>query len=114
MGEDANAGEQSSLKVPRMVVVGDSNLFSDQFTQTSAENLAFGIEAVSWLTHEESLAGIHLKGQAVRKLFFENETQMTLVKYGNLLLVFLVPAGFGAFRLFRRRGLRKFTYSSHS
>lgn len=96
----------------RMVIVGDSDFLSDQFVQNSPENLAFGMEALSWLSQEESLAGIQIKNKIERKLLFENQTQIALVKYGNMLLAFLLPAGFGIFRLMRRRNLRKFTYSS--
>jgi ABC-type uncharacterized transport system involved in gliding motility auxiliary subunit len=106
---DDNADKQSGI---RMIVVGDSDFLTDQFVRNSPENLAFGIEALSWLSQEESLAGIQIKQKTERKLLFKNETQMSLVKYGNLLLAFLLPAGFGLFRLMRRRNLRRLVYST--
>lgn len=104
---------EASAEPTRLVVIGDSDFLTDQFAQNSPENLALGMEALSWLGQEESLAGIGLKQKARRELLFENQTQVALVKYGNMFLAFLLPAGFGIFRLMRRRNLRKFTYSSH-
>lgn len=96
----------------RVVVVGDSDFLTDRFVKNLPENMAFGLEALSWLSQEESLAGIQIKQKRERRLFFENRTQMALIKYGNMLLAFLGPAGYGGYRLIRRRGLRRFKYSS--
>jgi len=101
-----------TAKTTRMVIVGDSDFLSDQFSQGSPENLAFGIEALSWLSQEESLASIGLKQKVKRQLLFKNETQIALVKYGNMSLVFLMLAGIGIFRFMHRKNLHKFTYSS--
>lgn len=109
--ESANLKENG--KKARMIIVGDSDFMSDQFAQNSPESVAFGIGALSWLGQEESLASIRIKQKTERRLLFENATQVSMVKYGNLILAFLVPAGYGLFRLMRRRGLRRFTYSSN-
>lgn len=109
--EAANTG--ASGKKGRIVVVTDSDFISDQFAQNAPENIAFGMGALSWLGQEESLAGIRIKQKAERKLLFENATQVGLVKYGNILLALLIPIGYGAFRLIRRRNLRRFNYSSN-
>lgn len=102
----------SPQKGTRMVVIGDSDFLTDPFVKNSPENLAFGMEAVSWLSQQESLAGIQTKQKRQRKLLFENKTQMSLVKYGNMLLAILLPAGLGAYRLIRRRHLGRLAYSS--
>lgn len=104
--------DPQATKTGRMIIVGDSDFISDQFVQSMPENAAFAVEAISWLGQEESLAGIQIKQKAERRLLFENGTQLAVVKYGNMLFAFLVPIGFGAFRLIRRRRLRKFSYSS--
>lgn len=104
-------GGQDNKKA-RIVVVGNSMFISDQFVQNAPENLAFGIQSISWLSQEESLAGIRLKQKAERRLLFENQTQISLVKYGNMALAVLLPIAFGAYRLLRRRNLRKLTYTS--
>ena len=109
----AKSGAGDSPNATRMVVVGNSAFLTDEFVKNSPQNLAFGMEALSWLSQEESLAGIQIKQKIERKLLFENKTQVALVKYGNMLLALLLPAGFGAFRLMRRRHLRKLVYSSY-
>ena len=105
------SGNQEGKK-PRLVVFGDSDFISDEFVQNAPENLALGIQSLSWLSQEESLAGIRLKQKVERKLTFENQTQVGLVKYGNIALAILLPLGYGAFRLIRRRNLRKLTYTA--
>lgn len=94
----------------RLIVMGDSDFLTDQFADAKYSNLAFGIEAISWLAQEESLAGIQLRQKKERKLIFENNTQMTLIKYGNMGLALLLPLAFGSFRIIRRRTLRKAQY----
>ncbi|OQX71147.1 hypothetical protein B6D52_02525, partial [Candidatus Parcubacteria bacterium 4484_255] len=103
-----------AAKTTRMIIVGDSDFLSDQFSKGSPENLAFGMQALSWLSQEESLASIGLKQKAKRQLFFKNETQIGLVKYGNMSLIFIALSGLGIFRLMRRKKLRKFIYSSRT
>lgn len=99
-------------KDARLIVVGDSDFLSDQFLNYSPENLGFGIEVVSFLAQEESLAEIQLKQIAKRNLVFENQTQVMMIKYGNMALAFVLPFVFGSFWLIRRRGLRRFNYDS--
>lgn len=102
--------EGNGNKMTRIVVVGDSDFLSDQFVNISPMNLAFGINIFSWLGQEESLAAIKIKQRVERRLLFENETQITLVKYGNMAIALLIPLIYGSIRLIRRRGLQKFTY----
>lgn len=94
----------------RLIVVSDSDFLTNQFADQKYSNLAFGIEAISWLAEEESLAGIQLRQRKERVLIFENNTQKTLVKYGNLGLALLLPLAIGGFRMLRRRALRKARY----
>lgn len=102
--------DDNSTSSMRMVVVGDSDFISDQFAANSPQNIAFGMEALSWLSQEQSLAGIRLKQIIDRKLLFENNTQKMLIKYGNMAFVVLAPLFFGAWRVTRRRGLRNRVY----
>lgn len=108
------ASAQVSGPKSRIVVVGDSDFISDEFVQNAPENIAFASGALAWLGQEESLAGIRIKQKAERRLFFEDATQVAMVKYGNMSLALLLPAGYGAFRLIRRRGLGKLTYTSNN
>lgn len=95
--------QPTSSSVGRIIVVGSSNFLTDQFVQNSPENLIFGIAAISWLSEEESLSGIHLKKLTAGKLIFQSEVQVKLIKYGNLAIAVILPVSFGAVRLTRRR-----------
>lgn len=106
--------ETQDAKVPRLLVVGDSDFITDQFVANSSENLAFGVEAVNWLSQSQSLAEIQLKGRTARRFLFNNETQPAIIKYANMGLAVVAVAGFGLFRFYRRRSLSKFQYSSSS
>ena len=107
-----NSADTNASGAFRAIVVGDSDFLSDQFASSVPSNLAFGMEALSWLAQENSLAGIRLKQISDRKLVFEDNTQKMLVKYGNMAFVVMMPLAFGAVRMMRRRNLRKQVYKS--
>ena len=98
----------------RMITAGNSGFLSDNLLQDTPNNLAFGMEAISFLAQEDSLANIQLKQRTQPKLQFENNNQVTKVKYGNIAFIVLLPIGFGLYRLLKRRQLRKYTYSSRN
>lgn len=104
--------ENDQGKVSRMVVVTDSDFLSEQFTTNNQENLAFGIDAISWLSQEESLAQIQLKQRTFRNLIFKDQTQPALIKYANLIFAFALPSILGFTKMTRRRSLKQFKYSS--
>lgn len=103
-------GQSSSTEVLRMIVVGDSDFLSNNYVQNSPQNLAFGMEAISWLAQEDSLAEIQVKQKVERKLVFEDATQQTLIRYGSMALGVLVPLALGVFIMQRRRALRNMQY----
>ncbi len=92
----------------RMIVMGDSDLLTD--SSASVENIAFGMEVVSYLAQEDSLAGIKIKQNTSRPLMFETPNQTTLVHYGNMAGVIVVIIVVGTFIIGKRRKLRKMTY----
>jgi len=100
-----------SGKESRIIIVGDSEFLMDQFIQNHPENLTFGMNALAWLSQEDSLAGIKVRQTVRRNLIFANQTQASLLKWGNLALALFLPLGYGLFRLMRRRSLRTFRYS---
>lgn len=108
----SGSDSENSAQKARILIISDSDFLTDQFVQNSAENFAFGMSAMSWLSQENSLASIQLKQRAVAPLEFESNTQKNLIKYGNLLFIILLPVGGAVWYLTRRRGLRKFKYSS--
>ena len=103
--KDSEGGDEDARKT-RIVAVGDSDFLTDQFMKNSPQNLAFGIESLSWLAQEESLAGIQLKSRAERKLLFENNSQINTVKFGNMSAAFLIPLAIGFFRIYRRKKMQ--------
>lgn len=107
--EGKDGGEQNKFS-GRIIVAGDSDFLTEQFTQRIPENLALGIEMISWLAQEESLAGIRLRTQAKPELLFENSTQISLVKFGNLALAVGIPglSGFVYLVLLRSRKKKEF------
>jgi len=112
MGVAITGSAGANGKMARMVVVGNADLLADGFVNNQPNNLGFGIEAVSWLGQEQSLAGIQLKTVVSHKMVFANSTDRNLVKYGNLAVVILVPGLYGLWRLYMRRNLRFRRYES--
>jgi len=104
--ETLDGGE--SVQGPRIVAVGDSDFLTDAYGQ--AENIAFGMELVSYLAQEGSLAGIKIKQNTPRPLTFENPVDRTWVQYGNMGGILLLLIVVGAVVIVRRRGLRTLTY----
>ncbi|MBI2644759.1 Gldg family protein [Candidatus Uhrbacteria bacterium] len=94
----------------RMVIIGDSDFLTDQFMQSAPENIGFGMEALAWLSQEDSIAGIRIRQKAQQRLAFDSKTQMAAVKYGNIAGPALFFALYGAFRLFRRSRIQKKVY----
>ena len=112
-----NLGEQLlalSLKkndnTTRIIVISDSDFLTDSYVQNAPEGIAFGMESLSWLSQEDSLAGIKLKQVGQNSLIFKNDADIALVKYGNLAFAFLLPLGLGLFMMWRRKSLSKKNY----
>lgn len=104
--DDTEDGEVTS----RIIVIGDSDFISDSYIQGVPENFAFGLEAVSYLAQENSLAGIKLKQEASRPLAFDSPKQTVWVQYGNIGGVLLVLVLAGLILIGGRRKMRTLTY----
>jgi len=96
----------------RMIVTGDSDFLTNNYVQNSPQNLAFGMEAISSLAQEDSLAEIQIKQRVDRRLVFENATQQSLIRYGSMALSVFIPLSIGAFIAHRRRALRTMQYTA--
>jgi hypothetical protein len=95
----------------RMVITGNANFLGDDIVGHDAGNLALGLSAVSWLAQDESLASIKVKSGQRRTFTFRSALEQSLVAYGNLGLVVLVPILIGVVFYVRRRAKSKTTYS---
>ncbi len=96
----------------RIVVTGDSDFLTDQMVGNNATNLAFALNAFSWMTEQESLGDIQVKQRAAPRLVFSSAGQQSMLQYGNLILAAGLPILLGLSRLLRRRKLGKFTYET--
>jgi ABC-2 type transport system permease protein len=99
----ALAPKQEGKNQSRIVIIGSSNFLSDQFMQNGQTNLAFALDALSWLGQEQSLSKIRIKNLAERKFNFTNSSDPNLIKFGNLGLIFVVTVGYGTLRLWKRK-----------
>ncbi|HEX9579502.1 MAG TPA: Gldg family protein [Gemmatimonadales bacterium] len=94
----------------RLVVVGNGDLVVDRNIRNAPENLSFALNAVDWLSQDESLITIRAKDRTPPPLVFSSEGLRETVKYAN---VGGVPAALillGALRLLRRRRLADRVY----
>jgi ABC-type uncharacterized transport system involved in gliding motility auxiliary subunit/ABC-type transport system involved in multi-copper enzyme maturation permease subunit len=99
------AAENDSGPPGRLVVVGNEDLVSDRNVQNAPENMSFVLNAVDWLSQDESLITIRAKERTPPPLVFSNETLRDTVKYAN---VGGVPGALillGILRLLRRKRL---------
>jgi ABC-2 type transport system permease protein len=102
--------EEGGEGVPSIIVVGDSDFLSDDYAQGVPENIAFGMEIISYLSQEGSLAGIKLKQEASSPLLFENPEQRTWVQYGNMGGILVVLITVAVVLIGGRRKMRTVTY----
>lgn len=94
----------------RIIVIGDSDFLTDNYVQGVPENIAFGMETLSYLAQENSLAGIKLKQEASHPLSFTDPKQTVWVRYGNMLGTLGVLMLVGIVLIGRRRKMRTMTY----
>jgi ABC-type uncharacterized transport system involved in gliding motility auxiliary subunit len=97
------AGGDTTASPGRVVVVGNSDVASDRAAQQAPENLALALNAVDWLSQDESLIAIRSRDRRPPPLVFSSAALQQGVKYGNLILVPLLLAGWAVLRLTRRR-----------
>ncbi len=95
---------------PRLVVVGDALLASDELIQRSPGNLVFALNAVDWLAQDEGLISIRSKDRLPPPLVFHGSGLRAAVKYGNVVVLPILLAAYGLLRLLRRRRLAAVPY----
>ena len=87
----------------RLVIVGNSKFLEDRFSVKDEENFSFGLEILSWLSQEDSLAQIRLKKNVAKQLEFTSAYQVIGVKWFNILLPVVFSMVFGFYRSYRRK-----------
>lgn len=96
----------------RFVIIGDSEFITDQFASSSYGNLALGMDSIAWLAQEESLSEIQFRNQTDRTLTLKDESQANSIKFSNLAIALILPAGFGLFQMSRRKNNKQRAYES--
>ncbi len=87
----------------RIIVVGDSDFLTDEFVRNAPANLAFGVNAVDWLSQEEDLIAIRSKVRAPAPLRAESESEKRVIQLANVYGIPALVAVIGAVVLWRRR-----------
>ena len=102
-------GESADGNKSRLVVIGDSDFLADG--SITPENLAFGMDVISYLAQESSLAGIRIKQNMSRPLLFGNKKEVAFVRYGNMGGIAVLIMLIGVIVLGRRKKLKNKTYN---
>src|SRR3989344_109520 len=108
--EPKNVQESSAYSLGKMVVAGNSELFTDQFVQQTPENFVLALNIFSWLSGQESFADIKSKSSPFGKLVFTDPSQPAIFKYGNMAIPLLIPSFTGLVILIKRNQLKKRIY----
>ena len=90
--------------------MGDTDFLSDENVKNNPSNFAFGLEAISWLSQESVLSQIKVKNLSDRKFVFANQSDPSLLKFGNMAFALITVSGYGFWRLFRRKKMKEETY----
>lgn len=93
----------SAIGRGRLVVTGNSDFISDNYSANAPENLAFALNAIDWLAQDEDLIAIRAKNRRPPQLAFTTDTKRDLAKYFNLLGVPILVVLVAMLRLMRRR-----------
>lgn len=94
----------------RVVIVGDTDFLDDENVKSNTSNFGFGMEAISWLSQESALSQIKVKNFSEHKFVFTNQSEPSLLKFGNMVFVLVTVSGYGFWRLFRRRKMKEEVY----
>lgn len=87
----------------RMIIVGDSDFLTENFSKTVKGNVSFGLNAIDWLASDELLMSLRTKHRQPNALIFTSPQQKNALKIGNMVGVPLFIAIVGFIRLTLRR-----------
>ncbi|MBN1258252.1 GldG family protein [Candidatus Peregrinibacteria bacterium] len=87
----------------RILIIGNSRFLTDRFVSQYPQNLTFFLNAVDYLTLDESLIGIRSKGVFSRPLRQMSYGQTQIVKAVGIFLMPALAVLYGIARSFRRR-----------
>ena len=93
----------------RLIVVGNSEFVADDQLRSAPENLTFVLNAIDWLSQDESLIAIRSKDRTPPPLVL-TEGKRNVVKYANLIGLPIVVILVAIARLLGRRRMTRRTY----
>ncbi len=107
----AQAGDSGGGPRGRVVVVGNMEFATDRYASSATENAVFALNAIDWLSQDESLISIRSRDRRPPRLLFSSPALQQGVKYANLVGLPLLLALYGLVRLTgrRRRSLTPWT-----
>ena len=97
---------QSSIESGRILVVGNSRFITDHFINLYGQNLLFAMNAIDFLTLDESLISIRSKTAFDSPLKDLSIRNRQIVKFIGILLMPILVISFGIVRFFVRRRKR--------
>lgn len=103
LGAAVQLGGTGSGPHGRLVVVGNMEFATDRYLGGAPDNANFALNAIDWLSQDESLISIRSRDRRPPRLLFSSRTLQEGVKYANLVLLPVLLAGFGLLRLTSRR-----------
>jgi ABC-type uncharacterized transport system involved in gliding motility auxiliary subunit/ABC-type transport system involved in multi-copper enzyme maturation permease subunit len=98
MPGDSGAGPKG-----RIVLVGNMEFATDRYASSATENAVFALNAIDWLSQDESLISIRSRDRRPPRLLFTSSTLQQGVKYANVALLPVLVAVLGIMHLVRRR-----------
>lgn len=102
----AAIGEKiSNQKAGKVLVVGNARFITDRFVRMYSQNLPFAMNAIDFLTLDESLIGIRSKNAFDLPLKELNIGERNIVKFIGIVLIPVLVILFGIARFFIRRRL---------
>lgn len=93
----------------RWVVIANAGFLDDPLLQQHPTNAVMALNSIDWLAQNEALIAIRSKQSAPANLVWESNKQQNMIKWGNIIFVPILVAGFGALWIMRRR--KKYKHS---
>ncbi len=102
----------SKDKKGKLVVLGNSDFISSQHIANVPDNLSFGMNAVEWLSSQDSLSDIRVKSNSSGRLAFSDDKGPSFVKTINFVAISAIPLVIGLAMFLRRRSFRGKVYEN--
>jgi len=94
---------QKSEKPARILVIGNSRFITDRFLNNFGQNMAFAMNAIDFLTLDESLISIRSKTSFDLPIKDLSAGDRQIVKFTGILLMPIIVIVFGVLRFFARK-----------